>query len=195
MAKCCGTYAGCTGECSRTCKVCSGGGCGGCTGGCTGGCKGGCSGGCSGSCTGGCSGGCKGSCTGCSGTCTGGCKGSCTGTCNFGCTSTAQVTIYNRLKNLGLHDFIEAGNVQDIINLSYNELSRRGKANVGYQDTLVQYVTLTLLSYFNHIQTNISEAGKTLTYTNTTNETILRAMAQELIDQSIALYEETIGRN
>lgn len=176
----------------------------GCIGGCVGGCQNGCSDdGCSGNCGGfgcgsGCSGGCDSTCKGtCSGTCSGtckttctGCKGTCNSECNKGCTTQSMVTIYNRLKELGLKEYIEKDNIQDIIDLVGNEVIRRGK--IPTLDNLTQYETFVLATYFNNIKNNLINIDYSITYNNTKNNYVLTNMGNELINKALNAYETLV---
>lgn len=176
-----GGPCGCSGLCDGGCVACTS-----CSGSCNAACAGDCSGSCSGSCRGGCT-----SCDGCSGTCLGACQGSCKSSCNFGCNSGAKQDLYNRLKQLGLHEYIEANNVQDIIDLVIYELKRRKNIN-GTADSLSAGTTTVIDSYFNHIQSNLQQLSYTTNYNNIQDSHILRAMAQELIDFALDSYGKIV---
>ena len=157
---------------------------------CSGNCNAACAGDCAGSCSGSCSGGCT-SCTGCSGSCKGACQGSCKSSCNFGCNSGAKQDLYNRLKQLGLHEYIEANNVQDIIDLVIYELKRRKNIN-GTTDSLSAENTIVINSYFDHIQSNLQQLSYTTNYNNIQYDYVLRAMAQELVDFALDSYGKIV---
>lgn len=179
-----GGPCGCSGLCD--------GGCVGCTGSCKGSCSANCASDCESSCDGSCTGGCGGTCKdGCTGSCKGACQGSCKGSCNFGCNSGAKKDLYNRLKKLGLHEYIEANNVQDIIDLAMYELKRRRNMN-GTTDSLSAGTTVVVNSYFNHIQSNLQKLSYTTNYNNIQYNYVLRAMAQELIDFALDSYGKTV---
>lgn len=156
-----------------------------CMGICAGSCTGSCNANCASDCAGSCSGGCSGGCTSCSG-----CNGSCRGRCNAGCANGALTDVYNRLTTLGLHEFIEKDNIQDIIDLVNFELQRRSKT--GTIDSLSKELII-IKDYFNHIQENLQTLGYSQSYVNETNNCILRNMGLELINQVLNSYSQVVG--
>lgn len=180
--------ASCLGNCTAACGST-------CYGGCAGGCHGSCVDGCASACNNNCSAACRNDCSGtCKGGCKGGCKGSCTGACNAGCTSTNMKAIYNRLKNLGLDTFIKEANVQDILDLSYNEAARRSVTKY----TADIQTTSNKTTIFTYIKNNLTNSGNPPSSYGAqiaSNNIINRQMGQELINKAIQLYETTIGLN
>lgn len=170
----------CTEACGVTCTSTCSGSCLSCGSGCGGNCSGGCSGGCSGSCNNTCKDGCSGGCKGCTNTCK--------NDCDVGCKGQAMDTL---AKDLKLHEYIEQQNIQDIMDLVAFELTRRGKIPTLDTD-LRQYTTYVVKKYFNHMQTNLAKINITTTYTNNADETVLKAMAQQILTKALEAHDEKI---
>lgn len=205
MATCTdGVCKGSCGACGQNCTgsntghTCSGD----CTTGCSGECKGGCTGGSSASCVwcgtdcgGDCSssvadgGGGGGGCGDCSAGCATGCTTGCTETCQDACDS-AVLALYNKLKE-GLNKKILAADMKNINDMIQYEAGKRGLSAISQSFTEKHKATVDKVQALQQV---LVAGGLSIEHPATQKGKALRATGEELIDKSLAAYEQRVGK-
>lgn len=190
MAECNGT---CWAMCGSNCSGQSGGGCIMCGGSiadssCS--CGHDCAG-CGGTCTGGSKCSCGGNCSGgCGGSCSNTCQGECTADCGVGCFGEQATALFNILK-AGLNKRILAADAENINTMIQDEAARRKKTTTS--QTFSKQTRLDLTNIEN-LQKNLTELGQTTTITADSKTKASADIMQELIDKSIAAFEEVVSQ-
>lgn len=197
---CKGSCGACGKDCtgSNTGNTCSG--CGGtCGDACTGTCRGGssdngciwcgtdCGGDCSTSVADGDTGG--GGCGDCSAGCATGCTTGCTETCQDACDS-AVLALYNKLKE-GLNRKILAADMKNINDMIQYEAGKRSLAFTSQSFTEKDKATVGKVQA---LQQALITGGLSIEHPATQKGKALRATGEELIDKSLAAYEQRVGK-